>query len=201
MAAKKKTVKQTPARKKAPARRPRPAPIEAISLAPAEAPRESMSFAPLIIFALVVAGLYFAFRSPEGEMPPAHKAASGVQISATPAPQPIPSAAASGTVPVAPPAPQKRATSPAGPRVWEGAKAKHPARFYVLSDKDGKAQVSIFRAGNVPVIVLRSEGAPKKTVELKWDGKDSKGQAAPAGTYYARISGAHGDMVEEIRIK
>jgi len=38
-------------------------------------------------------------------------------------------------------------------------------------------------------------------VELRWDGKDDKGAQAKPGTYYARISGAHGDMVEEILIQ
>jgi hypothetical protein len=39
-------------------------------------------------------------------------------------------------------------------------------------------------------------------VELKWDGKDSKGQDVSPGTYYARISlGSQGDMVQEIQIK
>jgi len=73
--------------------------------------------------------------------------------------------------------------------------------FFPVRDKDGFAEVRIFKAGNVAVRVLSPEKGSKRNAGLRWDGTDDKGQQVAPGTYYARISGAGGDSVEEILVK
>lgn len=183
-AVQKKPVKKASSRGRSKPRSAEPQPIVGL---PAQA--KGPSLVPLVVIAALAVALYFAFRSTE--IPPAHKVAAGAQLE-SPAPSPT----------VAPmPTPQKRSTSPAGPRVWDRSKSKAPARFYIVREKDGLAEVHIFKSGNQAVRVLSSEKGGRKTVELQWDGKDNKGQVVAPGTYYARISGAHGDSIEEILIK
>ena len=186
MAAKKKTFKR-PAKKAVRKRLSRAAAPLAPAPAPAGRPEARRGgLAPFIVLALVAAGLYFIFR--KDEPAPAHKVSAGAQIEALPTQAPA----------AAPTPPHKRSTSAAGPRVWN---RKGLVRFYVLREKGAAAEVRIFKAGNIPVCLLSSDKGPRQTVELRWDGKDAAGALVKAGTYYARISGAHGDMVEEILVK
>jgi hypothetical protein len=148
---------------------------------------------PALIIAGIALALYFAFR--DSSLPPAHKAAAGASIE-TPSAGPGPSAP-----PASKPEPQKRATSQAGPRVWDRKQVGWTATFKVLREKDGVAEVRIFKAGNAPVWEAKSERGPRQTVTLVWNGKNSEGKFVEPGTYYARITGAHGDMVEEILVK
>ena len=119
------------------------------------------------------------------------KVAAGADIQPTPA----------AVTPALEPTPEKRATSPDSPRVWDRETSKGPVRFYILRDEEGKAEVTVFKQGNVLVREIEAEAGDKGTVKLTWDGTDKDGQAVPNGTYYVRLSGAHGDMVEEILVK
>jgi len=202
MAVKKKIAKRAspkkPAKRPAPKRPSAATPQAQPKAEPAATKGGGVSLAPFVIFALVIAGLYFTFR--KDEVPLVHKESAGLQAVASPVPanSPAPALQAPATAQAAP---QKRATSPDGPRVWDRSKTKGPVRFFIVRDKGGMAEVVILKAGNVPVCSLHSDKGPRATVELKWDGKDAKGAQVTAGTYYARISGAHGENVEEILVK
>jgi hypothetical protein len=193
MATKKKAAKRP--KKKAPSRRKSPVhalpvPLPFLPETPA-APSHFFKGSVGLALALALCGLgiYFATRPPQVE-PEAHKVAAGVQIEAAPSAQAQPA-----------PTPQKRSSSPDSPRVWDRQKTKAAARFYILRDQDGIAEIRVFRAGNISIRDIQSDKGPKKTVVLRWDGKDESGADVAAGTYYVRISGAHGDIVEEILIK
>jgi len=184
MAVKKKIAK----RRQAPKKRSKAPSLPPLPIDPLPEKRRG-SLWPALVIAVLALALYFTFR--DSSLPPAHKVASGASIE-------TPQASAT----VAPKQePQKRSTSQAGPRVWDRKQVGWTATFKILRDKDGVAEVKIFKAGNIPVWEAKSERGPRQTVVLTWNGKDSKGKFVEPGTYYARITGAHGDMVEEILVK
>ena len=213
MAVKKRNFKKSIVSKKRMRPRSRPVPATAEAAEPiAAAESESrMSLAPFVIFALLVLALYFIFKKPE--LPQAHKASADIQVApsapaAAPAVAPANAAGAAplpstATLPAAPAAqaPQKRATSPAGAYVWNRKTTKKAPAFGILREAGSFVEVRVFKAGNVVVKDIRSDKGPQKTLYLSWDGTDETGKPVAPGTYYVRLSGAHGDMVEEILVK
>jgi hypothetical protein len=195
----------TTKKKKTSARRPRKMPERARASASHQAKASSYKAPLLIIGALVLAAsvVSILFRptqrpsAPAGEttLPPARKAASQAAPGAEP-PSPSASTLSPGGLPL-----QKRASAPEDAMVWDRASSKKQPEFRIVRSDSGSAEVRIFKKGNKSVRLLKAGPGAEKTVSLFWDGKDEGGRSVAAGTYYVRISGAHGDMVEEIVIK
>ncbi|MGD8395999.1 MAG: FlgD immunoglobulin-like domain containing protein [Candidatus Eiseniibacteriota bacterium] len=59
----------------------------------------------------------------------------------------------------------------------------------VLVGASGRSAIDIYDAGGRLVRRLVAAGAPGATVMLRWDGRDARGRAVPAGTYFARAAG------------
>jgi hypothetical protein len=190
-----KTKRVVSRRKKAAAKRPK-ARASSFTAPPQPFPQpeqeSGLKLWPLILVVALGVGIFLMIRSSQSPAPT--KVSAGLQQSPEASPAEAQNEAAK-------PAPQKRASTPTGPRIWDRSKSKTPVRFYVLREEGSLAEVRIFKAGNQLVLLLRSEKGPRRTVELRWDGKDSSGKDAAPGLYYARISGAHGDIIEEIRLK
>lgn len=166
----------------------------AIPTAPTESRRSSVGPLLWLLGIVVVAGLgSYVWECNHSSCSSAvpEKVAAGAEIQPTPAP----------VTPALEPTPEKRASSPDSPRVWNRESSKGPVRFYILRDAQGNAEVTVFKQGNVLVRDIQAEAGSKGTVKLTWDGTDKDGQEVPNGTYYVRLTGAHGDMVEEILVK
>jgi hypothetical protein len=59
----------------------------------------------------------------------------------------------------------------------------------VVVGNGGESAVDVYGADGRLVRRLTVAGAPGATVVLLWDGRDARGQAVPAGTYFARVQG------------
>jgi hypothetical protein len=176
------------------------APPESFAAQPElESPARSMMgpMSYVIILVVVVALIFVMQRKPEVPSTTTSPTASATKVDAGLQVAAAPTAVEAQAVAT----PQKRSSSPDGPRVWDRSKVKAPVRFFVVREKDSFAEVSIFKAGNVLIRDLKSDQGPRQTVQIRWDGNDASGNPVDPGSYYARITGAHGDMVEELLVK
>ena len=200
MATKKK--KSPPRRRSAPASKKSAAPAPA-----AQAAKSGPSYWPLIAVLLAAGGIFYALNAHKASvtvmdnLPPARTA-----VPSAPAPSSAPAPAQAAAAAAGAPAPQKRASAPkavlagSAPTAWDRS-LEPKVTFRVLRAEGQAAEVPIFNAKNKLVRKLVSEAGPAGPVSLAWDGKNAKGHPVAAGSYFVRLSGKGGDVIQELEVR